>query len=336
MEIIIKNKNRGDDMTGPAFGDSFKKAQSADNPVSFTIERVTDPAILERDWEPLLVEIFPDENDREPIETLREAQARGESFFLMRDADGKPVGIELAQPLPGQGAMYIPWTGVLPEYRNLGIGSEMNRYIAGFMREKFGVTHTLLDIEDPARLHNSAYDPDELPEAIGMATRRINFWRRENFLIVDDPSARTGEKLEYCRPASNDEQDIQAYDHMAIRLEGGDKSPLRPFLSADGMRVAKSFVRDCYLQMTRIQYGDRSEDDLRAAYPAVDKYLSDLDASPDEWLATHTSEVAPKRTPKVPVSLRLIDEGEAARLEAQRQAGIVPFRRPAAGAPVAP
>lgn len=284
------------------------KAQMLDSPApGFTLERVTTAESLEQEWEPLLVEIFPDENDREPIELLQERLDSGENFFLLRDDEGTPVGIELSQVLldgpptdlspDSPRAMYIPWTGVVQEHRNVGIGSEMNREISRYMSNAYGVTHTLIDIEDPDRLHNSAYEPEEMDEAIGFAHRRINFWRREGFDVVDDGNAASGEKLEYMRPASDDEQKIQAYDHMAVRIE--DDALAARVYNEEGTAIDKGFVRDCYLEMTQIQYGYESEEKLREMYPAVDQYLEDLDNTPGQWLAIRTEAVRPKSTPDI-------------------------------------
>ena len=294
----------------PKFQD---KSTAEAQPLQFTVEKVESVEVLENEWEPLLVQIFPDETDREPIDLLTERLEAGENFFLMRDAEGKAVGMELSQILlddrgnaaetGATKAMYIPWTGVLEEYRNLGIGSHMNRQISDYMREEYGITHTLIDIEDPARMHNSGYDPEELPEAIDYAERRINFWRREGFFVVDDENTPTGEKLEYCRPASDDESQIQAYDHMTVRF---DNEELRAqMMNADGTGIDKAFARQCFLDMNRIQYGDLPEDELRAEYPAVDKYLKDIDSLPGNTLAMHTSPIRQKTSPVVPVEITM-------------------------------
>ena len=191
----------------------------ADRALQFTLERIESAATLVNDWEPVLIEIFDDINDREPREMLLERLANGEDFFLMRDSEGKPVGIELAQVHNGNGAMYIPWTGILPEYRNFAIGSAMNRQVSKYMKEKYNVTHTLIDVEDPARLHSSGYPADELEDAVAAAKRRVNYWRRKGFIVIDDVTKPSGQKLEYVRPSSKDDQKIQAYDHIVIRFE---------------------------------------------------------------------------------------------------------------------
>lgn len=277
---------------------------------SFSIERVMTKESLLQEWEPLLVEIFPDENDRESPEDLLARFEDGENFFLMRNAEGQAIGMELSQVLLGaeaeSSAMYVPWTGVTEQYRNNGIGSQMNRTIADHMSDKYGVTHTIIDIEDPARLHNSAYAEDEIGEAIHNAERRINFWRREGFMVVDDETLPAGEKFEYCRPASIDESEIQAYDHMCLRFN--DDELMAQVMSEDGTMISKDFVRQSYIDITKIQYGDLSEEELRAEYPAVDKYLNDIDALPADHIPLRTSVISPKRTPDAVISMTLRDD----------------------------
>lgn len=302
-----------------AKGDGVKYSKLRD----FTLERVTSAEILAREWEPVLAKIFTDENDREPIELLTERMENGDSFFLMRDEKGTPVGIELAQVLPNTGMMYIPWTGVLEEHRNLGIGAHMNRMISEYMRDVHAVTHTLIDIEDPTRLHNSGYAPDEVDEAIGFAQRRITFWRRQDFVVVDDASKPSGQKLEYCRPASDDEQNIQAYDHMCIRFDSEELK--KQVMSPDGKSVDKDFVRQCYLEMTWVQYGNHHESRLRKEYPAVDKYLRDIDSDPAQHLATHSEAVRPKTSPVAPVRISFIENDNTPQPAAK------PRHKPSAG-----
>lgn len=284
-------------------------AQTYPNVQTFTFEKVTSEAVLEQEWEPLLVEIFPDEGDREDIALLKERLANGENFFIMRDQDGKAMGIELSQVLNPDDkntngrAMYIPWTGVVEKYRNNGIGSSLNRAIGEYMKETYGVTHTIIDIEDPDRLDDAGYE--DVETAKGFAERRINFWRRERFIVVDDESKPAGEKLEYVRPASDDDQQIQAYDHLTIRFEN-DALKQRVFNEQTG-EIDKDFVRQCYLEMNQIQYGNYPEAELCQMYPAIKQYLHDIDAHPGQTLKIRTSGITPKRTPDVDIQTRMVD-----------------------------
>lgn len=310
----------------PEFSKDFSQTVGPSATQRFTIEKVTNPQTLEQEWEPLLVEIFADEGDREPIELLKERLEDGENFFLMRNEAGEAVGIELSQILLNASetaesrAMYIPWTGVTENYRNNGIGSQMNRQISEHMREEYGVTHTIIDIEDPDRMHDSGYAPEELDEAIDLAGRRINFWRREGFLVVDDETKPTGEKLEYVRPASDDEQNIQGYDHLTVRLD--DAALKAKVLSEDGTMIDKNFVRECYMDMTLIQYGDMTEDELRQEYPAVDQYLNDIDNVPHSHIALRTSAITPKRTSDADIQITMTGINTAPAVEHVNEHGL--------------
>lgn len=282
-------------------------ARQNQRPQIFLIQRINSAATLERQWVPTLARIFTDPQDLESNEQLAARLHEGEDFFLMWDADKrKPAGIELTEILPQSGAMYIPWTGVLPEYRNLDIGAAMTNHISGFMKQQYGATHTLIDIEDPQRLHNSSYAPEELDEAIALAARRINFWRRQNFVVVDDHTRPVGEKLSYMRPAGDDDQKIQAYDHMAVRFD--DPALRARVMTADG-RISKAFVRGCYLDMNRIQYGkDLAEEQLRDSYPAIDQYCRNIDAVKEDTLPTRTDPLTPKASPTGSFTLAMAEK----------------------------
>ena len=285
--------------------------------LKFTIELINDIETLRNEWAPVFTQIFTDEDDREPLGVLEDRFLAGENFFLLRDAGGKPVGIELSQVLledetasPGLyrygRAMYVPWTGVLDECRNTCVGAKMSRTVCEFMRVKYGVTHTLLDIEDPDRLHKAHYSAKDLPQAVDFARRRINFWQREGYVVVDDESRGPGEKLEYCRPASDNVRAVQSYDHMAIGFTGLVlKSTV---MNAGRSLIRKNFVRECYLSMNRIQYGNLPEEMLRSKYPAIDQYLRDLDAVPRQWLPVKTGPVRPKFGNPAQVLITIIDK----------------------------
>ncbi|MCC6598436.1 MAG: hypothetical protein IT559_06570 [Alphaproteobacteria bacterium] len=287
--------------------------QGAHNSINYTLERVQDEQILKNEWIPVFEQIFTDPADREPPEMLLERMLNSESekFFLLRDEKGNPAGIELAEILPSaekasSKAMYVPWTGVLPPYRDMGIGAQMNRRISDHMRDESGVTHTLIDIEDPERLHKSSYSEEELPEATANAVRRINFWRRQDFFVIDDSSKKPGEKLEYVRPGSEDDQYVQGYDHMTVRFS--DENLKNEVLSPDKTRVRKSFARESYLDMSRIQYGNLPELELRSQYPAIDKYLRDIDKEPGVWLSLRSEEIRAKTTPVANVNIHILSE----------------------------
>lgn len=287
-------------------------------PQTFDIIHVNSAALLEQQWEPTLGKIFTDPQDLETKEQLVERQRDGEDFFLLWDTEKRrAAGIELTQILPESGAMYIPWTGVLPEYRNLGIGAAMTHKIATHMRSRYGATHTIIEVEDPVRLRTSdAYAPDELEDAIAVAARRINFWRRQNFVIIDDNTKPVGEKLSYVRPGSADDQLVQAYDHMAVRFH--DPALRNRVMTADG-RISKAFVRACYFDMNRIQFGKELTDtQLRDNYPAIDQYARAIDAVAGDTLATRNEAIIGKTSPTAKVTLNVVEQQGPAMMTASR------------------
>lgn len=300
---------------------------SNDTLQTYSVELVTSQKALSSLWNPAFKEIFTDKNDREPLVQLNDRFRSGENFFMLKDRHGHVQGISLPQILLSEEKektancgsaqkefstahdfalnpvslrpMYVPWVGVKEELRNTGGGTHFDQAVAGLMKEKYGVTHTLLDIEDPERLHTSGYSPEELPEAIINAERRINYWKRQGFIVVTD------ERLKYVRPSSENDQEIQAYDHMAVRFENSDVR--KQYMSEDGSKISIDFIRQCYLDMTRIQYGNLSEEQLREQYPAANQYLTDLDnvRKKDRWLSIDSTPVQPKSSPDLPVQLIL-------------------------------
>lgn len=315
----------------------------------YTLERVTSPEVLENEWNPNFVRNFEDENDREPMDLLQERLANGEAFFLLRDADtNKPVGMEFFQmQLDGDGQpttvgsikpAYIPWTAVDAELRNEGLGTQANKAIAQEMRAQHGVQVTYLDIEDPARLiEHDVYGPKGSPESAQFAKdaeRRLNYWSRQGFMIVTD------ERLPYVRPVSDREFEpdnaehqaerenfIQAWDHMTIRFED-------PALRAENVRevdgvpaeINIDFVRESYLAMNLIQYDNppadpsmtlaQREEMLRHNHPAIDHYLTKLDALKAEnvlWLSLRPP--AEQKAPKPPIEISWVDSAAAPKLE---------------------
>ncbi len=307
-----------------------EQSASGKVPEIYAVELVTSQRELSSLWNPAFKEIFTDKNDREPLVQLTDRFRNGENFFMLKDKHGEVHGISFPQILlsedkvrsPDSGSpqksfaaahdgisdrglvalrpMYVPWVGVKEELRNTGGGTHFDQAVAMLMKDKYGVTHTLLDIEDPQRLHTSGYSKAELPEAIINAERRINYWKRQGFVVVTD------ERLKYVRPSSENDQEIQAYDHMAIRFENSDVQ--KQYMSKDGSRISIDFIRQCYLDMTRIQYGNLSEEELRTQYPAANQYLTDLDQVKeiDHWLSIDTSPIQPKSSPDMPVQIELI------------------------------
>ncbi len=270
----------------------------------FNILRVGSVSMFNSYWAPTMELIFNDPASYETREQMAARLKKGEDFFLMWDVAGKrPAGIEHIQVLPDSGLMFIPCTGVLPEYRNLGIGSAMTQRISGFMRQKYGATHTVVEIEDPQRLHSSDYTAEELSEALAFANRRLNYWRRQNCIIIDDEQKSPGQKLAYICPSMDDDQKILDGYHMAVRL---DEPALRGKIMTTDGAVSKAFARKTYLNLSRIQYGpEMNEAQLRGRYPAIDEYLRNIDAIKADTLPIHTSPFTVKTSPTAKFTLSM-------------------------------
>lgn len=262
-------------------------------PVQFSLERVTTQKVMREEWFPLLKEIFPDKDDQEPLRQLNERlkQTDQNTFYILRDKDNgnKAVGIELRQVDPGiPGSMYVPWAGVTEPYRNRGIYPYMSDICDAQMKEA-GAKYNLFEVEDPKRIL-VAY-PDEDPATVTRLTEsRINFWRRSGngkTFVVRDPD------IDYIRPASSDDKKIQGYDLLSFRVLDAEDPMWKDVFNADKTAISKAAYRKFYMEMTRLQYGNKPEAELRQELPAVDQMLNTLDKSPKQWLQLETTQVRP-------------------------------------------
>ena len=263
----------------------------------FIFEQVFDERTLKEEWYPLFVASFPDEDDREPIEQLLDRLANPEEnkFHILRDYDGKAVGMELINLNPDiPGALYVPYAAVAAAARNRGIYPKMAE-ISDYQMKLENAKYILYDLENPKNIHE-AFGEKLGGEATELARRRLDFWRRSpiNTIVVDDPD------LPYLRPASSDESKTQSYDLLAFRALGNnlDNLPAGTF-SADGTQISKDAYRQFYLEMMRLQYGNLSEADLSEQLPAVKQFLHNVDNSPKQWVNLKTSEVRAKLTPNI-------------------------------------
>ena len=100
---------------------------------------------------------------------------------------------------------------------------------------------------------------------------------------------------------------------MAIRFDLDDPN-MRRHMNNEGTAVSRDFVRQCYLDMTRIQYdqnNEMSEVELREAFPAVNSYLNNIDLVESPWLNIHTSAVKAKTSPYVATTISMLTNEEA-------------------------
>ena len=268
-----------DDAIGTVNGDAERLQKS------IVIEKVKSPAELAK-WLVVFKEIFTDEGDREPDETLYETLNHPEeaTFFTIMDGE-KPVGVMMSKFSQDKQAMYIPYGGLAEGYKSLGIYPQVRLCVEEQVKKQ-GVKFVLADCEDADRLDNlsKAY-PDEAPEQVkDRADRRIAFFRRElDAIDVRDP------RVPYMRPASDDPKKIQAYDRLLFK-------PLANFdgYNSDKTAITKESYRAFYLQLMRIECGNEPEETLRAEYPAIEKFLSTLDKLEDNWVRVEATPMARK------------------------------------------
>lgn len=274
---------------------------------NLTLEIVTSIRALRLVWNPLFKEIFTDPGDRESLRQLEEriVNPAESSFHIIRNETGREVGMELINTHPEiPDAMYVPYAGMTEDYRNQGFYPKAAMVSDQLMKAK-GIRYALYDFEDPWRIENlaKAY-PDEKPEDIkARAEGRINFWRREplSCFVVVDP------EFPYLRPASDDESKIQAYDNMAIRFLDKNDPKINEMFNADRTAIKKQAYRDLYMEMTRLQFGNRSEEDLKASYPAVAEFLRNVDSSSKPWVKLLSTPVRPNARPDADATVRLAD-----------------------------
>ncbi len=274
---------------------------------NLTFERVTSKRALRLVWNPLFIKIFTDPGDREPLRQLEEriVNPAESAFHIIRNETGQEVGMELINTHPNiPGAMYVPYAGMIADYRNQGFYPKA-AMVSDQLMQAQGARYALYDFEDPWRIENlaKAY-PDEKPEDIkARAEGRINFWRREplSCFVVVDP------EFPYLRPASDDESKIQAYDNMAIRFLDKNDPKINEMFNADRTAIKKQAYRDLYMEMTRLQFGNRTEEDLKASYPAVAEFLKNVDSSRKDWVTLLATPVRPNSRPDADATVRLAD-----------------------------
>jgi hypothetical protein len=282
---------------------------SSEDGYSLKLEIVSSEKSLLREWYPLLIEIFPDKDDQEsPEELMRRFRFPAlNAFYILRDEKrgGKAIGIELRQLNPDSpGALYVPWAGLTDAYRNKGI-YPLVAAICDDQMKAVGAKYCLLEVEDPARIH-AAYPNESLEQLRSQTERRINFWRRNGAYVVRPLE----QDAAYMRPVSSDDQKIQAYDLMAFRVFASDDTMWKSVFNAEKTAIGKESYRRFYLEMTRLQYGNLSESDLRQALPAVDRFLASLDTCPSHWMKLDIQPLRRETAAKPRIDLRFGSSGK--------------------------
>src|SRR3989344_2834518 len=228
-------------------------------------------------------------------------------YYMIQDGE-KPIGFELIRLNPNiPDAMYVPYAGLLSDYRNMGIYPKAARISDEQMREH-GKDHVLYEFEDPNRIiQANAYTDEKREDVVRRCEGRINFWKRSvNCHVVND------QDVPYCRPASDDSQKIQAYDVLAFRALDDNDPKWKDAFNEDKTAISRDAYEKFYLEIMQLEYGSKegvpSKEELRKGYPAIDQFFKQMEAHPDkQWVSIDSGKVRRKETPSVekPVEARV-------------------------------
>jgi hypothetical protein len=192
----------------------------------------------------------------------------------------KQIGIRLAAVNPRvPDGTYVPYGGVDESYRGTMV---YTRAIGHNEPElvKRGISLVFNDCEDETRLEGfrDAYEGKSDKEIAKICKNRLRFFTNNGYRFVDDPD------VKYCRPSSEDPTQIQAYDRLGFKIIGNETAYEKYLVRDDSGKathITKEGYRKMYLSLhTLDQYTDLDEAGLRGQFPAIDKFLTELDASP--------------------------------------------------------
>lgn len=242
----------------------------------------------------LLKMIFTDARDLvsdQELAAIFQDPGRGR-YYLICDED-RPVGVELIQSNPKSNAMYVPYAGLLPEYRNKSIYPQAAEIHYEQMRAT-GKDHVLYEFEDPGRIVQQGVYPGENPaDVVKRCEGRINFWRRAVGCVAIDDS-----DVPYCRPASDNPGEIQDYDVLAFRLLNAYDVKWVHAFNSDRTAISREMYEKLYLETMQLEYGMLSKAELRSKYPAIEKFFSRLESHPEKkWITLYKQPIRPKEEP---------------------------------------
>jgi ribosomal protein S18 acetylase RimI-like enzyme len=232
----------------------------------------------------LLNMIFSDPRDRMTLWEFYRLVARPDigAIYLFKTGE-TCIGFQAVRFHPELAAAYVPYVGLSADYRGLGLYPKLARQTADALRQR-GVTHVLEDYEDERAVQTGIYR-NEQPNAVSerIAARRRFFRQTMSTLIVDDAT------IPYCRPASDDTQAIQAYDSLGVRFLSNRPADDLRTERIDGadvpVAISRQLYRRLYLELAQLDWSTssnhlRTEAELRMAYPAIDDFLTRIDALP--------------------------------------------------------
>jgi hypothetical protein len=83
-----------------------------------------------------------------------------------------------------------------------------------------------------------------------------------------------------------------------------DSKELKGVFNEDRTAITKDAYRRFYLEITRLQYGGKSEEELRKEFPAVNQFLTVLDSNPKQWVPLRQDEIRLKQTADLTLSIQ--------------------------------
>ena len=256
------------------------------------------------EWMEKYTTIFTDPGDMEDEETIRAHWEQGLAILYMvegaAESTTQKIGIRLAavnSKVPH--ATYVPYGGMDEKFRgSLGYTRAMQHNEKDLAAR--GVDVVLNDCEDETRLaaFRESYKDDDGSqksdaEIAKICQNRLHFFMKNGYVFVDDAD------VKYQRPGSDDPLETQAYDRLGFKIIGNDAKYAQYFeLDADGNKafISKEGYKAMYLALhTLDQYSDLDEAGLRAAFPAIDGFLTKLEESPKEKFPIYKDVVVDKK-----------------------------------------
>ncbi len=266
-------------------------------------------------WMKKYTTIFTDPADMEDEETIRRNWEKGVGILYMVEGETKTeegsslrqeIGIRLAAVNPQvPDKAYVPYGGMDESFRgSLGYTRAMKHNEKDLAAR--GVNVVLNDCEDETRLaaFRESYKNDDGSqksddEIAKICQNRLHFFIKNGYTFVDDRDDEKGAAVKYRRPGSEDTKEIQAYDRLGFKFIANDAKYNQYFIKdADGNKthITKEGYKAMYLSLhTLDQYSDMSESELRAEFPAIDSFLTDLEASPKTEFALYQDVVVDKK-----------------------------------------
>ncbi len=254
-------------------------------------------------WMQKYTTIFTDPWDMEDEETMKARWKGGTALLYMIEGSmetenreiKRQIGIRLVyvnKSVPD--AIYVPYEGIEKNFRGLQCHTRATQHSAKELTAK-GYSIILNDCEDEERLEQfrDSYEGLSDNEIRQLCKRRLKIHMRNGYEFIDDPN------MKYLRPASDDTQKVQAYDLLGFNIIAHPERYARYFLTDDDGRrtyITKAGFKALYIALQALdQCSEPEERSLREKFPAIDKFLTDLENSPKNEFPLYKDTVVDKK-----------------------------------------